>query len=169
MTILMDWGRQGRSTSLQALNDQAGRAQFACDQQRLIDSLCQLERSPSEQRLTGHRRWSGNGMKVKLFVCFEEKYAPREECPCVPRLSIINWRSVGRRCNRKVRVPLFLPCNASFINRSGDVQITNAGKDVALITTRKNAAINNKTLHITYDNHVPQFPFFDPLRHLIAT
>ena len=108
-------------------------------------------------------------MKVTLFACFEEKSTPREECPCVPRLSIINLRSAGRCCNHNVRVPVLLPCNASFVNRSGDVRITNAGKDIALITTPKNAAINNKALHITYDNHVPQFPIFDPLRHLIAT
>lgn len=74
-------------------------------------------------------------MKVKLFVCFEEKSAPRKECPCVPRLSIINWRGDGRYCSRNVRV--LLPCNASLVNRSGAVQITNAGKDVALITTPK--------------------------------
>ena len=76
-------------------------------------------------------------MKVELFVCFEEKSAPREECPCVLRLSIIDWRSDGRCCSRNIRVPVLLPCNASLINRPGAVQITNAGKDVALITTPK--------------------------------
>lgn len=75
-------------------------------------------------------------MKVK-FVCFEEKSAPRKECPCVPRLSIIDWRGDGRYCSRNVRVPVLLPWNASLVNRSGAVQITNAGKDVALITAPK--------------------------------
>jgi hypothetical protein len=40
-------------------------------------------------------------------------------------------------CSRNVRVPVLLPWNASLVNRSGAVQITNAGKDVALITTPK--------------------------------
>ena len=70
---------------------------------------------------------------------------------------------------RNVRVAALLRCNASLVNRSGAVQITTAGKDVSLITTPKNAAISNMALHIAYDNHVPQFPIFDPLRHLITT